>query len=87
MIDPNQLIYQLRSKMDWHTKLSLVQKFRSEGESKMYQRGWDDCLLTLNKAKQNKNKLYENEFKQELEKLEEFIYTTKEKKEAIKIKL
>jgi len=86
-MDVNQLIFQIRSRMDWHTKLNLLKDFGSDKESKGYQNGWNDCLSTLNKAKQIKNKLYENEFKQELEKLEEFIYTTKEKKEAIKTKV
>lgn len=83
-MDVNQLIYQLRSKVDWHFKLTLLQKFRSEGESKGYTSGWNECLSTLTKSKQIKNILFENEFKKEYEQLEEYICMIKSQKDVVK---
>jgi len=83
-MDANQLVYQLRSKMDWGTKLKLLHDFRCEGESKGYTKGWNECSSVLNKSKQIKNKLYEKEWENELEQLREFIYGGKDAVEHVK---
>lgn len=84
-MDVNKLAYQLRSKADWRFKLALLQQAILEREAKAFANGWNECSSTLSKSRQIMNKLFEEDFKNELEQLRDYVCSIKNKKEIVRL--